>query len=235
MVASKVVLTRQELGTRIVLREVGSRPGPTDADGQRAPTAHHEVWLGNVRLLSSAALQTEREFGQLVKALVPAAGRVLVGGLGFGMTVRGVLDGFDPGPVPEVVVAEKLSTVIEITREHLSQVAGDVLADGRVRVVQEDVWATLEAAPDSYDAVLLDVDNGPNWASFRSNERLYAEVGLSRAIAALRPGGILAVWSGYEKDGFLGRLNRAGLESSVVPLFEGGVVRARAYVGRKHG
>jgi spermidine synthase len=76
------------------------------------------------------------------------------------------------------------------------------------------------------------VDNGPGWASHRSNARLYAPAGLDAARRSLAPGGLLAVWSGYPEDSFVARLRAAGFQPSIVPLREGGQVRARAYLGR---
>jgi hypothetical protein len=96
--------------------------------------------------------------------------------------------------------------------------------------VRGDVADVLAAAHD-LDAILLDVDNGPDWASFRGNARLYAPAGLASARSALAKGGALAVWSGYRADPFLGKLRAAGFLPRVIELYERGVVRARAYVG----
>jgi spermidine synthase len=85
------------------------------------------------------------------------------------------------------------------------------------------------------DAILLDVDNGPDWGSFRSNARLYTQEGLAAARRALRSGGIYAVWSGYPADAFVERLRRAKFRPSVVTLKERGRVQARAYVGKRVG
>jgi spermidine synthase len=196
-----------------------------------------ELASGSVVLLSSAALETEREFGRLAAA--PAAGassalRVLVGGLGFGATVRGVLD--VAGPAARVRVVEKVEAVARLVRGELAHVGGAPLDDPRVEVVVADVFGELSAAaPDGLEAVLLDVDNGPHWASFRTNARLYSGAGLAAIRRALAPGGRVAVWSGYPHDGFLADLRAAGFAPSVVPLHEGGRVRARAYVGAKPG
>jgi hypothetical protein len=187
-----------------------------------------DLILGNVVLLSSAALETERTFG----ALVPkGSARIVIGGLGFGSTLRGALDAV--GPDARVVVAEKVAAIETLLRGELSDlVAAGLLDDPRVAIESADVSDVL-ARERELDAILLDVDNGPEWASFRSNARLYAPAGLAVAHAALKPGGILAVWSGYPADAFLGRLRSAGFAPSVVPLHEKGVVRARAYVGTK--
>ncbi len=212
----QVVRTFEEAGQRLTLRDLGT---------------HHELLLGQVPILSSAALGTERAFGELAQRLDPGVPvqRVLVGGLGFGATLRGALEVV--GPDAEVVVVEKLATVVALLRGELAALAPGVLDDPRVRLVQDDVGAVI-AAERGLDAILLDVDNGPGWASFRANARLYTPAGLAEAHAALRRGGALAVWSGYPADGFVGQLRRAGFAPEVVLLRERGAVRARAYVGR---
>lgn len=196
---------------------------------------HLELSLGQVPLLSSAALGTEEAFGALASRVASAAPpRVLVGGLGLGGTLRGALASL--GPEAEVVVVEKLGALPELLTTHeafASYARG--LDDARVRLVRGDVWDALgpEEAALGFDAVLLDVDNGPEWASFRTNARLYSRAGLSRIASALRPAGLVAVWSGYPRDAFLASLRAVGLAASIVPLVEGGRVRARAYVGEK--
>lgn len=192
-----------------------------------------ELLSGRVVLLSSAALETEQAFGRLVAARVGALSRtvrVLVGGLGFGATVRGVLEGARSDA--SVVVVEKVPAVERLVRSDLAAIAHEPLADARVRVAIGDVGEAIAEARD-FDAILLDVDNGPHWASFRGNARLYTPAGLLAARRALAPAGVLAVWSGYRADAFVVRLRGAGFEASVVPLHERGRVRARAYLGVK--
>lgn len=194
-----------------------------------------ELVLGNVVLLSSAALETELVFGRLASTAIDASRgtgrpRILVGGLGFGSTLRGVLE-IAP-PTAEVIVVEKLQTVVDVARAEAAPLLQGALEDPRVTLIQGDVSDVIESAePGSLSAILLDVDNGPEWASFRTNARLYAEAALQRAKRALRPGGIFAVWSGYPADAFLRTLRQAGFASRIEPLRERGVVRARAYVG----
>jgi spermidine synthase len=190
-----------------------------------------DLVLGNVVLLSSAALETERSFGALAsESLDPDPAVVLVGGLGFGATVRGVLDVAREST--RVIVAEKLEAVIDVAHHEGAHLVGGTLDDPRVTLERGDV-ADILAARDGLAAILLDVDNGPDWASFRTNARLYADAALERAFQALRPGGIFAVWSGYPADGFVARLRRAGFVARIAPLEERGVVRARAYVGKR--
>lgn len=191
---------------------------------------HFELRIGQVPILSSARLETEIAFGRLARSLSRKGGaRVLLGGLGFGATLGALLASV--GPHAEVIVVEKLRTVVEILRGPLAHLAGTMLDDPRVRLVQDDVVRVIERER-SLDVILLDVDNGPEWASFRSNQKLYGPNGLSSAKRALVPGGAYAVWSGYPVDRFLGTLARAGFRPSVVPLWERGQIRARAYVGR---
>ncbi|MCL2450705.1 MAG: MnmC family methyltransferase [Polyangiaceae bacterium] len=190
-----------------------------------------ELLAGSVVLLSSAALETEGAFGRLAAgdgSLGPR--RVLIAGLGFGATVRGALDAC--GPDARVVVVEKMEAVERLVRGELAEIAGHPLDDARVRVIIGDAADAVSGAPGNFDAVLLDVDNGPHWASFRTNARLYTPAGLAAVRRALSPGGTFAVWSGYAADAFIPALRAAGFAPSIVPLHERGRVRARAYVGR---
>lgn len=191
-----------------------------------------ELVLGNVVLLSSAALETERTFGQLAREGIAgrARPRIIVGGLGFGSTARGVLDVASDDA--EVIVVEKLEAVIDVVKNEAKDLAAGVLDDPRVRLERADVGDVIDAAKD-VSAILLDVDNGPQWASFRTNARLYSDAALVRAREALAPSGIYSVWSGYAADAFVGKLRRAGFSPRIEALTERGVVRARAYVGVK--
>jgi len=193
--------------------------------------SHHELMIGHVPILSSAALGTERDFGRLAKKLcVRDAPRVLIGGLGFGSTLLGVLESV--GPAAEVIVVERLNTVIKLMRGELAHLANGALEDPRVRLVRGDVALEISRARE-LELILLDVDNGPDWGSFHDNARLYNQDGLRAAKDALATGGAYAVWSGYPADGFLAELRRAGLEPSTIEFNERGRLQARAYVGRK--
>jgi spermidine synthase len=200
---------------RLVLRETGDLV---------------EILAGSVILLSSAALGTELAFGRLAATLGRGAPRrVVVGGLGFGATVRGVLDVLAPDA--SVVVVEKVEAVVDLVRGPMAHLANRVLDDARVKVVTGDIRNVVAKTAGDADVILLDVDNGPHWASFRSNARLYSPAGLAELKRAIPAGGALAIWSGYRSDSFLGQLRAAGFRPSVVPLHERGRVRARAYVG----
>jgi spermidine synthase len=198
---------------------------------------HLELLLGNVVLLSSAALETERAFGRLSGSCPSGPSTVLVGGLGFGATVHGVLEA-TPSDV-RVLVVEKLDVVVDVARSEAKELLGGVLEDPRVTLQIGDVADVVaEASEGAFAAILLDVDNGPAWASFRTNARLYAGAGLAAAFKALMPGGMYAVWSGYPVDRFVKVLRSTGFSPRIIPLYEPGPngtssVRARAYVGVK--
>ncbi len=194
----------------------------------RRRAGHLELVLGNVVILSSAALETELDFGRLARG----ARRVIIGGLGFGATLRGALE--VAAPDARIVVVEKLATVLDVARREAASLVLGALEDPRVVVERADVVDVIASAPPgSLDAILLDVDNGPEWASFRTNARLYAEPSLIRASEALARGGLFAVWSGYPRDAFMRTLRASGFIPRIEPLKERGVVRARAYLGAK--
>ncbi|MHA7837969.1 MAG: spermidine synthase [bacterium] len=142
------------------------------------------------------------------------ARRVLVGGLGMGFTAAAALEAF---PDARIVVAEIEAHVVDWNRRWLAPLAGSPLDDPRLEVVVEDVHALVGSAarePDGlrFDAILLDVDNGPEALSRRSNERLYAPEGIASAARALRSGGVLAIWSAGPDASFGKRLARLGGE-----------------------
>jgi len=136
--------------------------------------------------------------------------RVLIGGLGMGYTVAAALSRFGTGS--RVVVAELMRVVVAWNRSFLGKLAGHPLHDPRVTVREADVALILQAERRAWDAILLDVDNGPAGLTRKGNDRLYSQAGLTEAFAALRPGGVLAVWSAGPDRAFAGRLRRAGFE-----------------------
>lgn len=186
---------------------------------------HVELTIGGVPILTSKLLGTERDFGRLAPA---DAKRVIVGGLGFGATLGGVLE--KVGEDARVIVVEKVAEIADLVRGELRHLTKGALDDPRVEIVRADVCDVI-ARERELDAILLDVDNGPEWASFRSNARLYDARGLASAKRALRDGGMFAVWSGYPVDAFADRLRAAGFRAKVVPFVERGKLQARAYVG----
>jgi spermidine synthase len=147
------------------------------------------------------------------RARMREAPAVLVGGLGMGFTLRATLD-----VLPEdatVVVAELVPAVVEWNRGPLADLAGRPLADRRARVEVGDVGALLRASRQRFDAILLDVDNGPAAFTAAANAGLYDNAGLAAARGALRPGGLLAVWSAWDDRKFEQRLAYAGFRVTV--------------------
>ena len=138
---------------------------------------------------------------------------VLVGGLGMGFTLRATLDLLPADAI--VVVAELVAAVVEWNRGLLGPLAGHPLKDRRVQVVPGDVAITLRAAAGAFDAILLDVDNGPAAFATAGNAALYGDAGLAAARRALTGGGILAVWSAREDRKFEQRLKYAGFRVEV--------------------
>jgi spermidine synthase len=135
---------------------------------------------------------------------------VLVGGLGMGFTLRACLDTLPDDAV--VVVAELVPAVVEWNRGPLGPLAGRPLEDRRTQVEVGDVANVLRAARCRFDAILLDVDNGPRAFTQNVNGALYSEAGLASARTALKPGGTLAVWSAWGDRKFEHRLRYAGFE-----------------------
>jgi spermidine synthase len=170
------------------------------------------IRVGREELMNSLAHGSEDALARLAFArLGPRpARRVLVGGLGLGFTVAAALR--DAGPDDRITVAELMPAVVAWNRGPLAPLAGHPLADPRVAVHTGDVAALLRAAPAAYDLVLLDVDNGPQALTAGANHWLYGNAGLASAFAALRPGGVLAVWSAGADDAFTRRLRRAGFQ-----------------------
>ena len=138
------------------------------------------------------------------------APHVLIGGFGMGFTLRAALDSL--GPKARVTVSELVPEVIAWARGPMAHLNGDCLDDPRTLLREGDVAALIRAARGDYDAILLDVDNGPHGLSRPANDRLYDARGLAAARRALKPGGVLAVWSSAVDPVFTPRLRRAGYD-----------------------
>jgi len=136
-----------------------------------------------------------------------AAAHLLIGGYGMGFTLRAALA--ELGADARITVAELVPQIIDWARGPMVALAAGCLDDRRVSVELADVAATIAAAPSRYDAILLDVDNGPDGLVRAENGSLYSRAGLLAARTALRPGGILAIWSAAADSAFTNRLRRA--------------------------
>jgi len=140
--------------------------------------------------------------------------QVLVGGLGMGFTLRATLDLLPPGAI--VTVAELLPAIVEWNRGPLGSLADHPVKDPRVRIELGDVGRVLRASePSGFDAILLDVDNGPAAFTVPQNAGLYDNAGVSAAYVALRAGGVLAVWSAWDDRKFEQRLRFHGFAVQV--------------------
>ena len=169
-------------------------------------------------LMSTRMNGSEEALGTMACARIAgvAAPRVLIGGYGMGFTLRAVLGVV--GPKAEVTVAELVPEILAWARGPMAAVAKGCLDDPRVRVVEADVAEAIAVAPGGYDAILLDVDNGPDGLVRAENNRLYSNRGLAAARVALAPGGILAVWSAGKDAAFTRRLRDAGFEVDEVSV-----------------
>lgn len=184
---------------------------------------------GRGELMNSRVIGSEKALAELACAHMgkPAKPRLLVGGLGMGFTHAAALA--TVGADAEVVVAELVPEVVDWNRELIGEPAGHPLKDPRSTVFIGDVADLLRAEPGGFNAILLDVDNGPQAVIRRENDWLYSLEGLVVARAALRPEGVLAVWSAGPDAQFNIRLHRAGFSSEQV------IVRPhRAGKGARH-
>ncbi len=190
--------------------------------------ADFSIMLGRIELMNSRMSGSEEALAALTCERLAArpAPRLLIGGLGMGFTLRAALA--QTGKDAALVVAELVPAVVAWARGPLAPLFGDSLADPRVTVVEDDVGALIRSARDEHDAILLDVDNGPDALTRKANDWLYAAKGLEAARSALRPGGILAIWSAYPDRDFAERLRRAGFAVEEVK------VRARQGRGAHH-
>jgi len=193
-----VVLAREETerGEVVLRRREGAGGEPV-----------YEIIFNGVFLMASTNAPSARALARL--GLEPLGGReglrVLVGGLGMGYTLQAVLE--HPG-VAWVEVVEVEPLVVEWAHTYFGPLNGDALADERVRVVVADLARYLNGATGPYDAVLLDVDNGPTWLVLEENAAVYGLPALERVRALLTPGGVLAVWAAEPAPDFLALLRR---------------------------
>ncbi|WP_309889018.1 hypothetical protein [Archangium sp.] len=166
-------------------------------------------------LMSSRQHGSEEKMAEVACAgLAGKRPRVLVGGLGLGYTVRAALERLPPSA--EVVVSELVPAVVTWNQGVLAPLAGRPLEDARVKVEMRDVGELLREADGSYDAVLLDVNNGPEALTQEQNRWLYGERGLATIRRALKSRGVVVVWSASPDQLFANRLKRAGFDTEVV-------------------
>lgn len=175
------------------------------------------IKLGQNELMNSRLSGSEQALATLACRRIQSVERprVLIGGLGMGFTLRAALAVL--GPQAEVVVAELVPSVVAWARGPMAEIFGDSLTDPRVSVLETDVSALIRSERARFDAILLDVDNGPEGLTRESNNAIYNATGLGCARAALRPGGVLAVWSSGPDAKFTRRLKSSGFAVNEVP------------------
>lgn len=165
-----------------------------------------------------------------------AAPRLLIGGYGMGFTLRAALAALEGDA--HVTVAELVPEILEWARGPMAELTGGCLDDPRVTMELGDVADAIGATTASWDAILLDVDNGPDGLVRAANDRIYSPVGLAAAKRALRPGGMLAVWSAASDAGFTRRLRAAGFaveEAKISARANGKGPRHVIWLARKAG
>jgi spermidine synthase len=168
------------------------------------------IMAGAIELMNSRLSGSEAALATLSCARIAGRPRphLLIGGLGMGFTLRAALTAL--GPDAKITVAELVPAVVAWARGPMAAVFGTSLTDPRVSVREDDVGGVIGAGRAAYDAILLDVDNGPEGLTRAANDRLYDAAGLQAARTALRPGGVLAVWSAGPNRKFTQRLRQSG-------------------------
>lgn len=174
-------------------------------EGAQLTLVHHDrthfLMLGGVQLMATNTSASEQLMADLSCLNLPPKARVLIGGLGFGFTLKRVLELCPPDAVVEV--AELLPIIVEWNRTHLLEVNGHLLNDPRVVLKNQDVFDLLDGvAAHRYHVVLLDVDNSPDPMVQRGNARLYSRNGLRRIKGSMHPGGRIVFWSANRDDPF---------------------------------
>ncbi len=174
--------------------------------------AEFSIRLGQNELMNSRLSGSEQALATLTcERLRGCAGpRLLIGGLGMGFTLRAALSAL--GADARITVAELVPEVVAWARGPMAEVFAGCLDDPRVSVREQDVGLVIRDGRAAFDAILLDVDNGPEGLSREANDALYDARGLASAHRALRPGGVLAVWSSGPDPRFTQRLRRAGFD-----------------------
>jgi spermidine synthase len=183
-------------------------------DGKTISLSEHDgsysIRVDGTELMSTRRSSSEVRIAEL--ACAHASGirgaRVLIGGLGFGFTLKAALAALAPDAT--VVMVEILEAVITWNRNPDFTLAATAMLDPRVTLLRQDVGDIIRESPGSFDSIVLDVDNGPAALSSAGNERLYDLEGLQFARAALRPGGCLAIWSAAGNPAFEKLMRRAG-------------------------
>lgn len=186
-----------------------SIPGSTEVLRLKRRGREYSIMLGTNELMNSRLSGSEEALARLpIEKLQTKTPEILIGGLGMGFTLRAALEVL-PAEA-KVVVAELVPAVVAWARGPMAEVFAGCLEDPRVSIHEGEVGALIREQPGRYDAILLDVDNGPEGLSRPGNDGLYDPRGLQFAKAALKSGGVLAVWSAAPNTRFTRSLRNAG-------------------------
>jgi spermidine synthase len=180
--------------------------------------ADFSMMLGTNELMNSRLSGSEEALATLTCRRIEAvkSPHLLIGGLGMGFTLRAALAVL--GPKARIVVAELVPAVIAWARGPMAELFAGSLDDARASIREADVVDVIKSHPSAFDAILLDVDNGPEGLIRKANDALYDLNGLKAIHRALRPGGVLAVWSSGPNPAFTKRLGTAGFEVNEVAV-----------------
>ncbi|MEN3350662.1 MAG: hypothetical protein V7632_4297 [Bradyrhizobium sp.] len=176
------------------------------------------IKLGTNELMNSRLSGSEAALATLAAKKIEAVAKphVLIGGLGMGFTLRAALAVL--GTEARIVVAELVPAVVAWAKGPMAEIYGDSLSDRRLSIRETDVAELIRSQSKTFDAILLDVDNGPEGLTRKANDTLYSAAGLKAALGALRPRGVLAVWSSGPHPSFTKRLRSAGFEVNEVAV-----------------
>jgi spermidine synthase len=194
-----------------------------------------QVRAAGLVLMVSHAHGSEEVMSEYALERVKNPRTVLVGGLGLGFSLRATLD--KVGPNAKVMIAELVPELVEWNRRHVGHLAGRPLDDPRTVLRVGDVFDRITEAPAAFDAILLDVDNGPSALAHKKNNRIYSPTGVARCGEALRTGGVLAVWSAGQDERYARTLKTAGfkVEVKTVGNHKGAGVRHVLFLATKGG
>ena len=187
------------------------------------------IMYGREQLMGSWDSGSEEILASLVcERLGLREARLLIGGLGMGFTLCAALEATTADAT--ILVAELVPEVVAWAAGPLSHIFGGCLDDPRVTLDIRDVHDVIVRHSEWFDGILLDVDNGPDGLLDLANDRLYCNWGLRAAYAALRPGGILGIWSAYHDDAFVDRLENAGFEVDEIDIAAGDTPKAQCHL-----
>ncbi|UUP18178.1 spermidine synthase [Nitratireductor thuwali] len=204
-------------------------PGGSETLRLKRRGTEFSIMLGANELMNSRLSGSEAALARLtIERLAASAPRILIGGLGLGFTLRAALPLLTQAA--RITVVELVPAVVAWARGPLAALHGDSLDDPRVTIVENDIGAIIGERPAAWDAILLDVDNGPEGLSRKGNDLLYDARGLRAAFTALAPGGVLSVWSSGPNAPFTRRLRQAGFTVEDVAVRAGTTRRGARHV-----